>query len=68
MTLLRILILVIALYYGLKLAARWIFRSDSQRTRARRDGKRAGGERRYSDLTDQEIEDAEYEEIEPGGK
>ena len=63
MIFMRFILFLVLSFYLLKLFFRWILGISS--------GKRepAGGaasrpeERRYSELTDQEIEDAEYEEI-----
>ncbi len=63
MTLLRIVLIAFLVYYGIKLFAGWIFRSDRDRIRVKRRRWAKGGEKRYSDLTDQRIEDADYEEI-----
>ena len=64
MTFLRIILLAVLLYYGIKILAGWIFRSDNKRPHV--DKRRPAGRdaKRYSDLTDQRIEDADYEEIE----
>lgn len=63
MTLLRIVLIAVLLYYGIKLLAGWIFRSDKEGLHVKRRGRAKRGGKRYSDLTDQRIEDADYEEI-----
>jgi hypothetical protein len=63
MTLLRIVLIAVLLYYGIKLLAGWIFHSDKERLHVNRRGRGRKGEERYSDLTNQRIEDADYEEI-----
>ena len=63
MVFLRFILLVILGYYLLKLFARWILGLSG----GRGDGRKAPAgdpeNSRYSELTDQEIEDADYEEI-----
>ncbi|MCK4236303.1 MAG: hypothetical protein KAX38_04230 [Candidatus Krumholzibacteria bacterium] len=64
MSLIRIILAIILLYYLLKLLRRWMF-SGSKRTSV--DGIEYGGNKeKYRNLTDQAIEDADYEEIEKG--
>jgi hypothetical protein len=63
MILLRFILLIVLAYYLLKLLMRWIL-GVSGGGRERKSGSTTGsGNRRYSELTDQEIEDADYEEI-----
>jgi hypothetical protein len=66
MTLLRILLLAIFVYYAVRLLARWIFPPDGggPGVRRREGGKGEEESARYRDLTSQTIEDADYEEIE----
>ena len=64
MTFLRIVLLAVLFYYGIKMIAGWIFRSDKKRLHVNRRGPADTGAKRYSDLTNQRIEDADYEEIE----
>lgn len=68
MTLLRILLLLILLYYGIRLLVRWIFRPDSGRIHGDKKERTSGGDKRYRNLTDQSIEDADYEEIDTSEK
>jgi uncharacterized membrane protein len=63
MTLLRIVLIAVLLYYGIKLLASWIFRSNGERVHGKRRNRANGVKQRYRDLTDQQIEDADYEEI-----
>lgn len=63
MALLRIVLIAVLLYYGIKFLAGWIFRSDRERVHGKRRGRAKGGKEHYRDLTDQQIEDADYEEI-----
>jgi hypothetical protein len=64
MTLLRILLLAILIYYGVTLLAGRLLRKGRERPSAgRRPKRRTDPEARYRDLTDQVIEDADYEEI-----
>ena len=60
----RIILIVVLLYYLLKLIGRWLFSG----ARGKSVGGRGNGhkEERYRNLTDQVIEDADYEEIEEG--
>ncbi len=63
MVFLRFILLIVLAYYLLKLFTRWILGISGGRS-VRRGGKTDdSGDRRYSELTDQEIEDADYEEI-----
>ncbi len=68
MTFLRILLVLILLYYGIRLLVRWIFRSNDGRLHGDMKGRTGGGDERYRSLTDQSIEDADYEEIDTGEK
>lgn len=63
MTLLRIILIAIAVYYGIKLLAGWIFRSSAGVGRVKRRKPSRNGDDRYRGLTDQRIDDADYEEI-----
>ena len=62
MAILRFFLLFAFIYYGVRLLARWL-------VSGAREGKRPSGmpgkkgEKNYRDLTDQEIEDADYEEL-----
>ena len=63
MTFLRFILLLVLAYYLVKMLSRWILGlSGGRREGGRRD---ASGESdlRYRELTDQEIEDADFEEI-----
>jgi hypothetical protein len=64
--LLRILLLLALIYYFIKLLGRWL----SPGARVDRRGKEAPGSEqvRYRDLTDQTIEDADFEEIQEDRK
>lgn len=66
MFLLRILLSVVLLYYLLKILGKWLFPRD--KTKRTTGGGRSGGKERYRNLTDQAIDDADYEEIEGEGK
>jgi len=68
MALLRILLIAVLLYYGLKLLAGWVFRPDERRLHANRSKRAKARRERYRDLTDQRIEDADYEEIDAEDK
>jgi hypothetical protein len=68
MTFLRILLVLILLYYGIRLLVRWIFRSDTGRLHGDMKERTGGVDDRYHNLTDQSIEDADYEEIDTGEK
>jgi len=63
MTFLRFILLLVLAYYLVKILARWIIGVSS----GRREGplRPSPGKRdlRYKELTDQEIEDADFEEI-----
>jgi hypothetical protein len=66
MTFLRFILLLILAYYLLKLFSRWIL-GISGGKKERASGVSSSSEkRRYSELTDQKIEDADYEEIGTG--
>jgi len=62
MAILRFFLFFAIIYYGVRLLARWLISGA-------REGKRPSGmpgkkgEKNYRDLTDQEIEDADYEEL-----
>lgn len=63
MIFIRFILLLVLAYYLLKLFIRWILGiSDGRKTRNAGASYRSGS-RSYSELTDQEIEDADYEEI-----
>jgi len=66
MTFLRFILLLVLAYYLLKLFSRWIL-GISGGKRERTGGASSSSEkRRYGELTDQKIEDADYEEIGTG--
>lgn len=62
MAILRFFLFFAMIYYGVRLLARWLISGA-------REGKKPSGmpgktaEKNYRDLTDQEIEDADYEEL-----
>jgi len=62
MAILRLFLFFAVIYYGIRLLAKWLLSGA-------REGKRPSGmsvktgEKNYGDLTDQEIEDADYEEL-----
>jgi hypothetical protein len=59
MTLLRIILLIVLGWYAVRFLLGWISRGDSgQREKWKGDGKDS-----YRDLTDQSIEDADYEDL-----
>lgn len=60
MTFLRFILLLVLAYYLLKLLSRWILGMSSGKGTRSAQRKR---DRRYRELTDQEIEDADFEEI-----
>ena len=65
MILLRFILFLVLAYYLMKLLMRWIVGSSRGGTRyTDGGGPSRGAERPYSALTDQEIEDADFEEIE----
>lgn len=68
MTLLRIILLVVLFYYAIKILAGWIFHPGAKRVHADRHKRTRTDEERYRDLTDQRIEDAEYEDIDAEGE
>ena len=68
MTLLRFLLILGLIYYGIKLLARWIFRPNFQRSSMRKEERTAHEDQNYKELTDQEIDDADFEDIEQGGE
>lgn len=63
MIFLRFILLLVLAYYLLKLFYRWILGSLGARREETGDGSSGPRGRNYSKLTDQEIEDADYEEI-----
>ncbi|UCF05327.1 MAG: hypothetical protein JSV33_15650 [bacterium] len=67
MFLLRILLIVLLLYFVLKAIGRWLFSPPERRVRDRRDDVPKDNDL-YGKLTDQTIEDAEYEEIDKENK
>lgn len=62
MLLLRFILIFALFYYLLKLFFRWLTGSSSGRGERRRRTE-TSKKQEYSDLTDQKIEDAEYEEL-----
>ena len=72
MTFLRFLVIVFGLWYLARIVGRWIFGTfpGGMNRPERRDGTKRPGDGpvaadRYRELTDQRIEDAEFEEIDP---
>jgi len=63
MTFLRFILLLVLAYYLLKLFSRWILGISGAKRERTGDASARPEERRYNELTDQEIEDADYEEI-----
>ena len=63
MTFLRIILFAVLLYYGIKLCVAWIFGAGKKRVKVSRSRRSKNADDRYGDLTDQRIEDADYEEI-----
>lgn len=61
MLLLRFILIFGLVYYFLKLLFRWLAGSSSGR--GERGWRRGTKKQEYKDLTDQKIEDAEYEEL-----
>ena len=63
MLLLRFILIFVLVYYLLKLVFRWL--AGSFGIRKERDWRKETSDKkqRYGDLTDQKIEDAEYEEL-----
>jgi hypothetical protein len=63
MLLLRFILILVLVYYLLKLLFRWLVGSSGRRKDGRWRTETSEKKQRYSDLTDQKIEDAEYEEL-----
>lgn len=63
MLLLRFILIFALFYYLLKLLFRWLAGSSGRRGEGGRRMKTTVKKQQYSDLTDQKIEDAEYEEL-----
>jgi hypothetical protein len=63
MLLLRFILVFALLYYLLKLFFRWIVGSSARKGTRRWRADTGRTEQRYDELTDQKIEDAEYEEF-----
>ena len=59
----RIIIIVVLIYYALKLLSKWLS-SGFSKASIRTGDQDKGNKKRYKELTDQAIEDADYEEIE----
>jgi hypothetical protein len=65
-TFLRLILLAIIFYYLLKYVGRWIFAGSGKDSTVRRRSDEP--DTRYKNLTDQAIDDADYEDIESGEK
>ncbi len=63
MILLRFILLIVLAYYLLKILTRWILGISGGRRERNSAATTGPDNRKYSELTDQEIEDADYEEI-----
>ena len=63
MVFMRFILLIILAYYLLKLFTRWILGVSGGRGSGRGGAAEDPDSERYRELTDQEIEDADYEEI-----
>ena len=63
MLLLRFILIFAAVYYLMKLIFRWIAGSQRGRGGSGAGSAKSGKTQRYSELTDQKIEDADYEEL-----
>jgi hypothetical protein len=66
-TLLRFILAFVLIVYLVRLAHRWLIGISTRRRNVGGESRR-GSEERYGRLTDQEIDDAEYEELETGGR
>lgn len=64
MAFLKFFLFAVLFYYAIKLFWRWLFAPGGRRTK---DGEKGGGEN-YSELTDQKIDDVDFEDIKPGNK
>jgi hypothetical protein len=62
MFLLRVILIALLMYFVLKAIGRWLFTPSRRTARDRREDAPRDDDR-YGQLTDQAIEDAEYEEI-----
>jgi hypothetical protein len=67
MTLLRFILVFVLAYYLLKVLYRWLVGMASRGAAVKGGNGARSSDRSYRELTDQEIEDAEYEDLE-GGK
>jgi len=63
MAFLRFILLLGLVYYLVKIVSRWMLRVSGGGREGTGGSSRRKKDRRYSELTDQEIEDAEFEEI-----
>ena len=63
MVLFRIVLIVVLIYYVLKLLSKWLT-SGIRKASIKTGDQGKGDEKSYKELTDQVIEDADYEEIE----
>ena len=60
MLILRLFLIFVLVYYLLKLLGKWLFSGSMKIKSDKSEGKRVN---KYSDLTDQTIEDADYEDL-----
>ena len=63
LVLFRIILIVVLIYYALKLLSKWLT-SGIHKASVKTGDQGKGDEKTYKELTDQIIEDADYEEIE----